>query len=636
MTTRPLVALLLLIHAGLLMWSGYSHSPGTDEPGHLVAGIAIWQKGRYDLYRVNPPLVKMVAAAPVVLAGAETEWRNWSDRPGVRSAWQVGRDFMRVNGQQIRWYFALARWACIPICLLGAYVCFRWASEMYGDRAGILALALWCFSPDILGNGAMITPDVGAASFGILAGYQFWKWVRCLTMSSTLLAGLTLGLALLTKSTWIILFPLWPSLWFLSRLTKPTTSWLWLRECRSLFFIMLLGLGILNLGYLFTGSYQRLGDYRFFSSTLAGAQNFSQDRSESGNRFHGTLLGQLPVPMPRDFVEGLDLQKHDFEAGKWCYLAGKHQFGGWWYFYVYALIVKLPIGVWLLTLLALWLRITRSVSFSVVDEALLLLPAVAILAIVSMQTGFTIYLRYLLPAYPLVFIWISSTSLTLQTGTRPVLRWITVVSVFWFANSSLAYFPHSLSYFNEFAGGPQSGHDHLLDGNIDWGQDFWELKHWRHSNPTARPFFLAFYGQTNPSRFGLSAQFPPRAPRELTDGEFASLRRRLQAGPTRDSTDNSAEFSADDRWLAPGWYAISVNVLRGYRTRVFASTNVRLSTEPYWFSYFRAMDPIDRIGYSINIYHVTENAAEEIGRAYGIETTSSDEDLGIPLTVNPP
>ncbi len=28
---------------------------------------------------------------------------------------------------------------------------------------------------------------------------------------------------------------------------------------------------------------------------------------------------------------------------------------------------------------------------------------------------------------------------------------------------------HSISYFNELAGGPENGSAHLLDSNIDWG-----------------------------------------------------------------------------------------------------------------------------------------------------------------------
>lgn len=38
-------------------------SPTDDETAHLPAGVSYWQFGRFDLYPVNPPLVKLVAAA---------------------------------------------------------------------------------------------------------------------------------------------------------------------------------------------------------------------------------------------------------------------------------------------------------------------------------------------------------------------------------------------------------------------------------------------------------------------------------------------------------------------------------------------------------------------------------------------
>lgn len=50
--------------------------------------------------------------------------------------------------------------------------------------------------------------------------------------------------------------------------------------------------------------------------------------------------------------------------------------------------------------------------------------------------------------------------------------------------STLRVYPHQLAYFNEFSGGPDNGHRHLLDSNIEWGQDLLYLKEWqaRHSS----------------------------------------------------------------------------------------------------------------------------------------------------------
>jgi len=65
---HAVVLLLLTTHATLLAYAATRHSPTYNEPGHLVAGISHWQFGRFELYRVNPPLSHMVAALPVLAA----------------------------------------------------------------------------------------------------------------------------------------------------------------------------------------------------------------------------------------------------------------------------------------------------------------------------------------------------------------------------------------------------------------------------------------------------------------------------------------------------------------------------------------------------------------------------------------
>jgi hypothetical protein len=90
---RRAVVALLTIHAALLMYSAYVHSPTLNEPGHLVAGLSIWEFGRFDVYNVNPPLVKMVAALPVIAGftqgrerGPSLRWARISSRPMASGA----------------------------------------------------------------------------------------------------------------------------------------------------------------------------------------------------------------------------------------------------------------------------------------------------------------------------------------------------------------------------------------------------------------------------------------------------------------------------------------------------------------------------------------------------------------------
>src|SRR6516164_7924098 len=78
---RAFVSLLLTIHAGLLAWQAWRYSPTIDEPGHLVAGMSHWKFGRFDLYRVNPPLVRLVAALPMLVVDPKTDWSSFTEAP---------------------------------------------------------------------------------------------------------------------------------------------------------------------------------------------------------------------------------------------------------------------------------------------------------------------------------------------------------------------------------------------------------------------------------------------------------------------------------------------------------------------------------------------------------------------------
>jgi len=76
-----------------LAWSAWRHSPVAAEYGHLPAGLSHFEIGRFDLYRVNPPLVRLVAAIPPFGQDPKTDWQHYSNDPLVRSEWGVGRIF---------------------------------------------------------------------------------------------------------------------------------------------------------------------------------------------------------------------------------------------------------------------------------------------------------------------------------------------------------------------------------------------------------------------------------------------------------------------------------------------------------------------------------------------------------------
>src|SRR5262249_7021417 len=155
-------------------------------------------------YAVNPPLVRLVAALPVLLDGPPPDGAEPQAHPVYRQEFASGYRLLEQVGPRAFWYLTWARWACIPFSLVGGYFCFRWARELYGDRAGLLSLALWCFCPNILAHAQLITPDAGAAALALVATYAYWRWLRAPSAGGLYLAGVALGLALLTKATLFI------------------------------------------------------------------------------------------------------------------------------------------------------------------------------------------------------------------------------------------------------------------------------------------------------------------------------------------------------------------------------------------------------------------------------------------------
>ncbi len=574
---------LLTVHALMLGWGAIRHSPTWDEVAYLPAGISHWQFGTFELYYYNPPLVRMVAATPVLAAQPRTDWTDLSAGGGW-SSWHVGYAFLRANGERSFWLFTLARWACIPFSLLGGYICFRWAQELYGGLAGIMALVLWCFSPNILAHGQMITPDAGTTALGVAAGYTFWHWLKQPTWKRTLVAGLVLGLAELTKMLWVVLFGLWPLLWLVWRWSeRDNMSWLlWRQQAARLFFMLVLAVYVINLGYGFEGSFRKLGDYPVLRDVLWAPSHLAHEASGDLNPGVGTWLNEIPVPFPENYLRGLGIHKQYWSHPQESYLRGEWRRGGWWYYYLYGLAVKMPLGTWILMAMALVATMClQGYRASWRDELFLMAPVVLVVVLLCLRSDVSRHVRYVLPILPFAFIWVAKLARAMDMNGWKVTS-LATIAVFWSVTSSLWIYPHSLSYFNELTGGPTGGADHLASSNIDWGQDLLYLKRWMDGHKEASPMAIAFDGGYDPGSVGINCPVPPAGP----EGASQEL---LQ--------------KPDELGPKPGWYAISVNIMR-WNNRKYA--------------YFLHFEPVDMIGYSMAIYHITNAEANRVRRELGL------------------
>lgn len=322
------IPVILLIHVLLLLDASRKNFVVIDEAGHFVAGISHWTTGTYSMYRVNPPLPRMLAVIPIFLL--DTNIKSIQPILGTslkRAEFDCANLFALDNAEHYLDILFVARLAGMLWSCLGGWLLYRWGSELYSSGAGLLALVLWCFNPSILAHAQVGTPDLPATVAGLAATYCFWRYLRSPSWSKALLAGLVLGIAELTKFTLLILYALWPLLWLLSRcrLHSPGThSSSFGGQFRQCLAIVIVSLFVINLGYEFQDTGKPLGEYVFGTRLLGGEPSPGMSNLHAGvNRFKGSWLGVLPVPLPAEFLAGIDRQRLDFEIGWWSYLRGE-------------------------------------------------------------------------------------------------------------------------------------------------------------------------------------------------------------------------------------------------------------------------------------------------------------------------
>ncbi|MBN1249746.1 MAG: hypothetical protein JXC32_18935, partial [Anaerolineae bacterium] len=138
----------------------------------------------------------------------------------------------------------------------------------------------------------------------------------------------------------------------------------------------------------------------------------------------------------------------------------------------------------------------------------------------------------------------------------------------WLAVGMARVAPHYLSYFNEIAGGPNSGWQFLADSNTDWGQTFGTLADYQSESGlgTVKLSAFTFY---DPAAYGVD--YDPIAP---MTGAPTVLRRRFNP--------------------EAGAYAISATTLDG----------VPLAY-PATFDWFRHRKPFAQIGHVMLLYDVS-------------------------------
>ncbi|HVN38080.1 MAG TPA: glycosyltransferase family 39 protein [Myxococcota bacterium] len=482
----PIAAAVLF--AVLALDAARRETPTIDEFAHVPAGYANLATGRFDVHAKNPPLAKMLLALPGTLA-REAQVPEPQENPFAWGPWRYGHRFMEANTARYFRIFFEARAVVVAFALLTAALIFAWGRALFGASAAAIATALFLLSPDTLAHGHLATLDMACALAVLTSAFAVRAALRTPALSRWLLAGAVWGAALLVKFTALLLAPGFALLALVARWPA------WRRGVGDFAALVAAALLVSNLGMLARGTGTPLGQFHFGSDLASSLQSH--------------LPGWLPVPLPRDYVSGYDAVMRDIEHGEFpSYLRGHWSREGWWYYEAVALAVKMPEPfVVMLCALPIFLARARLPRREILA---VLAPLFSIAVPMTALNHLNIGLRYLLPAFPFLYLLLGS---VFARPGRPT-RVVAALVLAYYAGTALVVHPAHLAYFNPLSGGPAHGHQWLLDSNLDWGQDLYRVPAALEARGIREPIWLLYFGHVDPRLYGIDSHILPREPVE--------------------------------------------------------------------------------------------------------------------------
>lgn len=489
-------ALILTGFFCLCFFSQRYQSVTVDEFSHFPSGLYNLTTADWEMDKESPPLIKCLPALSAVITHPDINPGKFKENP---NAWGFGYDFMYRNFDRYIDIYEWGRVVIITISCFGGWILYRFAHQLYGFQGAIFALFLFVLNPNVIAHSGLTTIDAGATVMILFAIYAFWRYLKRMAWQNAAFAGLTLGLAQLSKFTSLILYPIYVVIFILLVLMREgkTKSGRRIDTAKSLIsfgMVFLISILVINVGYLFSDSFFCLSSHTFSSDLILSVAS--------------SPLGFLPIPLPLSYFTGFDIQL-DIASGNspfyMGYLMGEYDMNGWWYYYLIALIVKNPEVFFLLVGASayVWIRQTpdREASLCV------WVPILGYILYFSFFTTVPIGVRFLLPVFPLLF---------LAAGYLPVMavrwRWgrvsLSILAVFYFIPSAFA-FPDYISYFNRLSGGAENGYKWLIDSNLDWGQDLVELGMYMERNQI-KHVKLGYFGRVDPRIYDIPYQIAER------------------------------------------------------------------------------------------------------------------------------
>ncbi|MFF1654880.1 phospholipid carrier-dependent glycosyltransferase [Streptomyces sp. NPDC058255] len=547
----PLAVVALLAQMAVAMvTAAVEQTPTIDEPVYAGTAVVYVQQHSLRYNPEHPPLGKLIIASGLVAAHPHLA----ADFQGDQTA--LGRRLLYESGNDPGRVMLWARLPVIVCTLLFGLVVLAFARELVGPVGGLVALALYTFSPDVIAHGSLATLDVPASGFLLTSVWLVWR-ARRRPLLHLPLAGVALGAAVATKMSTLPAVPVLMLLAVVSvgharglvapakarplttpegtrTLTTPTQagplttpigaaeplttptevpppgSPLAAQPLTTSQKARLLGLGaVAATGMALVAVAVVWATYLAVDPQLRWT---APANLPAVHGLRGLLVDGLPFPQP--YRDGMRVQ-FGFENATWQgFLFGRLYHGALWYYLPAALAVKTPLGM-----MALWLagavamvavpRLRPAAPYVLVPPALLLAAA--------MNGSRDLGVRYAL----FVPVFLAVAAACVVTFRRRWAHLAAAALVLFVAVSSLRTFPYYLPYGNEAFGGPSKTRLRLHDSNVDWGQDLGRLADRLHRDHPGEKVWLVYKGAGVPSYYGIDAADPRKAPASEVHGLLA-------------------------------------------------------------------------------------------------------------------
>jgi len=535
---------LILLQMILVAVIVHGESLTFDEGDHIFAGYMMWHSGDYGLNPEHPPLVKLVATLPLL---HEKLWvPPLQHRMFKGEAYRDGRDFMERNdGPSHRLLFRMRLAAGVFAVGLSVMV-FLLGSRLFGEPAGLLALLLVVFEPNVLANSDLVTTDMGVACFFLATIYCFYRYARQPTVIRLLLTGLAAGLTLSAKHSGILLAPMLLGLMLVEIACAE-------RGERKRMAGTLLG-GFAAVAVLAVGVLWAFYGFRYAARPAGLVMNPTlSEYAAPLTGMNSWVIGHLAHwrLLPESYLMGMTDIHYAALQYPIFLLGHDYPHGVWWYFPV-ALSIKTSLGVIGLLVLAGFavisgqLRQRRELAYLVVPGAIYL--AVAILS------GMNIGTRHVLFLYPLAAL-LGAAGLTALARHNRRWMWIGGGLLACHVVSAMAVFPAEMAYANEAWGGAASTHKYLSDSSVDWAQQLPHVKQWVDAHPGEECWFAySAYPDLRPQAYGIPCHPLPTA---HTGGEVLPVE-------VPETIHGNLLLSADDL-EACDWPSDQLNVFERFR-----------------------------------------------------------------------